>query len=76
MEMNSNEQQADRCAALLQQPEVEKYGFTVNQAAHFTGVSKSTIYELINDGTLPDLKIGGRRIVPRSALDKLFQPAN
>jgi excisionase family DNA binding protein len=64
---------ADRGPVLPQQPQPEKFGYRVNEAAHFLGVSRSTVYELIADGTLPDLKIGGRRILPADALKKLFE---
>jgi excisionase family DNA binding protein len=64
--------EADRGAGLLRSP-VEKRGYRMNEAVRYTGLSRSTLYELINDGTLPDLKIAGRRILPGEALDKLFE---
>jgi excisionase family DNA binding protein len=44
-------------------PLEERYGVTVQTAAEFTGLSKSTVYELLRDGRLEGKVMGGRRIV-------------
>jgi len=47
----------------------------VNDTAAFLGVSRATIYNLISEGVLPSLKIGGRRVIRRSdALALLHNP--
>jgi excisionase family DNA binding protein len=69
-----NAETADRGSGSLRSP-LEKRGYRMNEAVRYTGLSRSTLYELINDGTLPDLKIAGRRILPGEALDKLFEGA-
>ena len=42
------------------------------QAAHRYGVCRQTIYNLMNNGTLPNVKVGGRRFVNRAAADAVF----
>jgi excisionase family DNA binding protein len=46
--------------------------YHVNDAAARYGISRSTIYSLIALGTLPSVKIGGRRLIPRDALEALI----
>lgn len=46
----------------------------VNDAAAFLGVSRSTIYNLIDEGKLPSLMIGGRRVIRRADLMALLNP--
>ena len=43
----------------------------VSEAAAFLRLSKSTIYELMNNGTLAYTKIGRSRRIPRRALVRL-----
>ena len=44
----------------------------INEAVAAYRLSRSTIYKLIATGTLRTVKIGGRRLVPRDALEALF----
>jgi excisionase family DNA binding protein len=44
-------------------PLEERFGVTVNVAAEYVGISKSTVYELLQNGELEGKIIGGRRIV-------------
>ena len=45
----------------------------IKEVAHSIGVSRSTVYKLINEGRLPTTKIGGRVLVLRSDLEALLQ---
>ena len=47
---------------------VERMLFRPAEAAQAIGVSRSRVYELINSGEIPSLKVGGVRRVP---VDKL-----
>jgi excisionase family DNA binding protein len=40
-----------------------------------TGVSVRTVRRWIADGTLPSTKVGGTRLVPKTALEQLLSPA-
>lgn len=42
--------------------------FSVDQAAHFLGVSKSTFYGLVKRGEVRSVKIGRRRLISDQAL--------
>ena len=46
--------------------------YSVDQALNLIQVSRSTLYSWINSGELASVKIGGRRFIPRRALEALF----
>jgi excisionase family DNA binding protein len=53
----------------------------VVEAARFLGISRSRLYELMQDGEVRFLRIGRRRVVPRVALreflaDRLANPSS
>lgn len=66
-----------------QQPELggaktnglERLSYGVAEAAIVTGLSRSKLYELIQSGELPSLKIGSRRLLRREALVALLDRA-
>lgn len=41
---------------------VTPLAFTVSRAAHYTGLSRSKIYEFMADGQLKSFRVGGRRM--------------
>ena len=41
---------------------------TVDEAGHVLGVSRSTVWRLIQRGDLPSIRRSGRRLVPMTAL--------
>jgi excisionase family DNA binding protein len=48
---------------------------SVSEAGRFLGLSRTTLYELMDTGELPYCKIGGARRVPRRALVELAERA-
>jgi excisionase family DNA binding protein len=50
----------------------EKRAYRINEAVAAYRLSRSTIYKLIAAGTLHTVKIGGRRLIPRDALEALL----
>ncbi len=46
--------------------------WTVREAARALGIGKSAAYEAVKTGDLPALRIGGRYVVPKDALDRLL----
>lgn len=42
---------------------------TVEDAGKAIGLSRSTVWRMIRAGTLPSVRQGGRRLVPRDALE-------
>ena len=50
----------------------EKRALRINEAVTLYGISRSTIYKVMAEGTLRTVKIGGRRLIPRDALEALI----
>ncbi|MBQ8073374.1 MAG: helix-turn-helix domain-containing protein [Clostridia bacterium] len=54
---------------ISQQPSQEtKLTLSVREAAALIGISKEKVYELINDGELPAIHIGPKRVIPWQAI--------
>jgi len=47
---------------------MQKLAYSVVEAAEVLGISKSQTYRAINDGTLPVVMIGHRKLVPADEL--------
>ena len=45
-----------------------KMTLSVREAAALIGISKEKVYELINDGELPAIHIGPKRVIPWQAI--------
>lgn len=45
---------------------------SVNNAAIYTGIGRSTLYRKMKAGELSYIKIGSRRLIARSSLDELL----
>ncbi len=50
----------------------EKRAFHVKDAAKTYGWSRSNLYKMMKAGTLRSVKIGGRQLIPRDALEALL----
>jgi excisionase family DNA binding protein len=50
----------------------DKLALRVNEAAAVSGLSRSTLYELLKAGKLRAVKIGGRRLILREDLQALL----
>ncbi len=46
---------------------------TIIEAAKFSGLSRSTLYGLMDKGQLAYAKVGKRRLIPRRALVELIE---
>jgi excisionase family DNA binding protein len=51
----------------------ERLALRVNEAAAVTGLSRSTLYVLMRKGALRSVRVAGRRLIPRDALEALLQ---
>ena len=49
-----------------------KRALRINEASALYGISRSTIYKIMGEGTLRTVKIGGRRLIPRDAIESLI----
>jgi excisionase family DNA binding protein len=50
--------------------------FSVNEVMALLGLSRATIYKLLNSGQLASVMIGGRRLFTREAVDALIAKAS
>jgi excisionase family DNA binding protein len=53
----------------------DKRAYAVKEAAELIGVSRSMLYLLMKNGALRTVKLGGRRLVPRDAIEALLAEA-
>jgi excisionase family DNA binding protein len=58
--------------APLSKPFDERRAFRINKAVAAYRLSRTTLYKLIAAGKLRTAKIGGRRLIPRDALEALL----
>lgn len=63
-------------AHLLPQPiglsPVERLAYSPAEAAQALGISRARLYQLLDDGTIPSVKLGRRRLIRRQALADLL----
>jgi excisionase family DNA binding protein len=53
-------------------PTGNKITLRLDEAQAVSGLSRSTLYELIKSGRLRAVKVAGRRLIPRDALEALL----
>lgn len=51
---------------------MERETLTVEEAAKLLGIGRNSAYEGVRRGDIPALRIGGRYVVPRAALDRML----
>jgi excisionase family DNA binding protein len=51
----------------------DREAVSIVEATRLTGLSRSTIYELIRAGRLRSVKVGRRRLIPRRSCADLFR---
>jgi excisionase family DNA binding protein len=57
----------------MQTPNAEKVGYSIREACQASSLSKSTLYNHIAAGRLRAVRVGGRTIVPATALRALLE---
>ncbi len=50
----------------------ERRALSIKEAAEACGLSRATMYRLLNDGKLTTIKVGARRLVPVTSIDALL----
>jgi excisionase family DNA binding protein len=53
-------------------PLTQRQAYSIGEASALAGLSPSYVYLLMKRGLLRTVKIGGRRLVPREALDDML----
>jgi len=51
---------------------VDRLAYSPLEAAQMLGLSRARLYQLLDDGSLPSLKLGRRRLIRREALVELL----
>lgn len=64
-----------RKSGLVRKPAADVLAYTVPEAGRLLGISRNSAYDAAARGELPIVKIGGRLIVPRVALERLLAGA-
>ncbi|MGH9107291.1 MAG: helix-turn-helix domain-containing protein [Acidimicrobiales bacterium] len=62
-------QLAKAVTELVERPAPQPRAVSVEVAARLLGLSRSSLYELLERGALRSVKVGGRRLVPVAAID-------
>jgi excisionase family DNA binding protein len=52
--------------------DIQPLAYGPADAAKVLGVSRARVYELMNDGTIPSLKLGARRLIRHDAIVELL----
>ena len=60
---------------MLEKSDSEKRAYRVNEAVAAYRLSRSTLYKLMSEGTLRTVKVAGRRLIPRDAIETLIAGA-
>ncbi len=47
--------------------------YTVAEAARLLGIGRNQTYDATHSGDLPSIRIGGRILIPKAALDRLLE---
>ena len=54
---------------------VERRAYSVNAFSQAFSIGRTKIYEMINDGSLRTVVIGGRRLIPADVAEQLLKDA-
>jgi excisionase family DNA binding protein len=54
---------------------VPRAAYSLDEAAQSLGLSRRTLYQLMDAGRLSTVKLGKRRLVPAQELERLLRPA-
>ena len=55
---------------------VRSLTLSVTETAELLGISRSTAYESVRDGTIPSLRFRRRIVIPKAALERLLGPGD
>jgi excisionase family DNA binding protein len=55
------------------QAAVDRLAYSPAEAAQALGISRARLYQLLDDGTIPSLKLGRRRLIRQEALASLLE---
>ncbi len=47
--------------------------YSTNAAATLIGISRATLYVMMNDGRVPSIRVGGRRLITAETLQNILK---
>lgn len=50
-----------------------KLAYSLDEASHQLSISRRHLYDLLNEGKVRSSKLGARRVIPHSELERLLQ---
>jgi len=50
----------------------ERQTYTVEEAARLLGIGRNTAYQAVAEGQIPHIRIKGRIVVPRAAIERML----
>ncbi len=59
----------------MKHKEIERKTYEVEEAGRLLGLGKNSAYRAIHNKQIPSIRIGGRILVPKAAIDRLLQSA-
>ena len=68
-----NDQKVTNGVFEMHEDNLNKLTYTVQEAGKIMGISKNAAYQAVNTGDIPSIRIGGRIVVPRAALEHLLK---
>ncbi len=57
----------------LEQALIERIAISISEYCNLTGVSKSTAQRQIKSGLIPSISLNGRRLIPVSFIQQIFE---
>ena len=54
---------------------VQRRTYTVHEVATILGIGRNTAYEVCRNGDIPTIRVGGRILIPRDAIEDLLASA-
>ncbi len=57
-------------------PAAPSLTYSVTETAELLGISRSTAYESVRDGTIPSLRFRRRIVIPKIAVERLLGPGD
>lgn len=52
--------------------QVERIGYSPDEARQLLGISRSLIWKLINEGEIKTIRLGRRRIIPKNEIERIM----
>ena len=63
---------SEEVTELVERPVTQPLSVSVSEAARLLGLSRSTMFGLVESQAVRSVKVGSRRLVPRRALEELL----